>query len=225
MDFRLKVLLADHDTGERNLLVGILRAFGVEVEVPIEAKRAADSINKQKFDGLFLAEGMPGAAGLELLQTARASAANRDTPIIFIPNKTSSISTAQAFKAGATFLLNRPLDREKVTHLLNATRGTMLAERRNHHRVLLNESVDFSAGTKEGEGNSVNVSRTGILFEAAGVLKAGESVKVEFRLPSEAEPVRAEGVVVHVDSEGRAGVRFSKLAGTDQEKLNKFIKV
>lgn len=168
---------------------------------------------------------LPENLSLKLVRQIRKSPSNKKAPIIFITNQSSSIGLKEAFEAGVTFFLTRPLDQKKVLRLLNATRGSMLAERRAYHRVLVEAPVRFQAGAKAGQGQSVNISRSGILFEARGTLARGDVVEMEIALPAPAGTIRAVGEVARLDPEGRAGVRFRRLAAADLEQLQNFLGV
>lgn len=223
MEVNLNVLVVDHDAPERQLVVSILRSFRAQLEAVGEASRAAELIQKRKFDGIFVDGELPKGQGLALVRMIRKSASNRKAPVVFITNQKSTVSLSDAFEAGVTFFLTRPLDQKKVNRLLNATRGAMLSERRGYHRVAVEVLVRFKSGPKKGQGSSVNISRSGILFEAGGALAPGDKVEVEFALPHQSGVVTAQGQVARVDSEGRAGVRFIKLAAADLELLQNFI--
>ena len=220
----LNILIVHHDPAEREVMQGILRGHGVEVDVLADGVRAAALVKKRKFDGVFVDGELPSMKSLELVQQIRNSPSNKKAPIIFIANPNSTIRIADAFAAGVTFFLTRPLDKSKVQRLLNTTRGSMLAERRSYHRVGVAVPVRFKAGSKSGRGRSVNICRSGILFQAGGLLKPGDTVEMEIALPQPAGAIKATGDMVRLDAaSGAAGVRFTRLPAADIEQLQTFI--
>lgn len=218
----MNVLVVHRDAAERKLLETMLRGFQVQVETLDDGARAAALVKKRKFDGVFVDGELPNQGGLELVRQVRKSPSNKKAPVVLISNPSSSIRLGDAFQAGVTFFLTCPLDQKKVSRLLNATRGSMLAERRSYHRLPLQAPVRFKVGSKAGQGTSINISRSGILFQAQGLLKAGDTVEMEFGLPQQGV-LSAQGQVARVDSAGAAGVRFTRLPAADIEKLQTFI--
>ncbi len=221
----LNVLIVHKEPGDRKLVEGILRSFGVQVHSLADSTQAAALVKKKKFDGIFLDAELPKLDGLELARHIRKSPSNRKAPIILITDEQSSIGLGDAFQAGVTFFLTRPIDQKKITHLLNATRGTMLSERRRYHRVPLEVPVGFSVAGRAGGGRSTNISCSGILFQGDGTLRPGETLELEFVLPGQREPMRAQGEVARVDEQQRVGVRFMRLAAADVERLQNFVGV
>ena len=225
MEVGLSVLIVHNDPVERQLVESVLRNFRVKVEALGSGSDAVNQVKKEKYDGVFIDAELPDVSGLELVRKIRKSSSNSKIPIVFITNQASSIPLSDAFEAGVTFFLTRPLDVKKVQRLLNATRGAMLVERRRYHRVPVQAPVVFKAGAKTGKGHSVNISRSGILLEARGGLKMGDVVEMEISLPGPAGMVRAVGEVVRVDDAGHAGIHFTKLSAADLEQLQNFIGV
>ncbi|MFQ5816671.1 MAG: response regulator [Terriglobia bacterium] len=223
MEGNVSVLIVAHDASERRLVATVLGGLGVEVEALDEGARAAELIKKRKFDGVIVDGELPEQRSLELVREIRKSPSNKKTPVIFITNPDSSIQLSDAFRAGVTFFLTRPLDRNKVIRLLHATHGSLLWERRNYQRVPVRAPVRFKAGSKSGRGTSVNISRRGILFAAREALAAGDTVEMEIGLPAPAATIRAVGEVVQGDSEGCTRVCFTRLAAADLEQLQNFI--
>jgi CheY-like chemotaxis protein len=222
-DPALQLMIVHKETGERELVSAVLRGFRVRVEAVGNGQQAAQLVKKRKFDGFFIDGELPQGGGLELVRQIRKSASNKNAPIVFITDARSTIRLGDAFQAGVTFFLSRPLDQKKVTRLLNATRGSMLAERRSYHRVAVATPVRWQAGKKSGQVQSVNISRSGILIEAGDALAVGDVAELRFTLPGQATPIQAQAEVVRVDEQGRAGMRFTRLDASGLEQLQSFI--
>lgn len=217
------VLILQQDAAERQLIESVLRSFNARAESLTDSARAAELINTRKFDGVFVDGELPKGKSLQLVQQVRQSPSNSKAPIVFITDENHSVLVREAFAAGVTFFLTRPLDQKKVERLLNVTRGAMLAERRGYYRIPIQAPVRFTTGKKSAEGTSVNISRSGILIEAGGRLAQGDTVEMTIDLPKPGRQIRAVGEVVRVDEQGRAGIHFTRLAAADIEALQNFI--
>lgn len=221
----LNVLIVHKESGERKLMEAVLQGFRLRVQAVAGSTQAAALVKKKKFDGIFLDGELPKLDGLELARLIRNSPSNRKAPIILITDQRSAIGLGDAFQAGVTFFLTRPVDQKKIAHLLNATRGAMLVERRRYHRVPLEVPVGFVGAGRAGQGPSTNISCSGILFQGDGSLQPGETLGMQFPLLGQSEPIHAQGEVARVDEQQRVGVRFTRLAAVDLERLQSFVGV
>lgn len=219
----LKVLAVEDDQATLDLIYEVLSSLGVNVHPMNNSQQAARLVDQEKFDGIFLDLVMPEVDGLELTRLVRRSGWNRRTPVVMITGKEDKDTIEQAFAAGATFFLAKPIDRSKLIRLLNSTRGSMLEERRRFQRISLRTQVAYQVGDRKFTGQSSNLSQTGILFEGNGALKPGIALQFSFRLPEQPLPIEAEGVVVRVDDKGRVGVRFTQLRTEDRQRIRELV--
>jgi|ERR1022692_1776477 CheY-like chemotaxis protein len=125
----LRVLIVEDDWPSLELLNEFLIPFGVRPTSIINSRHAVALIDTEKLDGIFLDLLMPGVDGFELIRIARASSLNKRTPIVVVSGREDKETMQQAFAAGATFFLAKPLDRLKLSRLINTTLGSMLRER------------------------------------------------------------------------------------------------
>jgi c-di-GMP-binding flagellar brake protein YcgR len=112
-----------------------------------------------------------------------------------------------AFAEGATFFLEKPIDRHRLLRLFRAVRGTLSYNRRQFARISFRAEVAYECRGVTSRGVSSNLSLGGILFEAPQ-LRRGDAVRFSFHLPSTNVLVDALGKVVRIDEKNRAGVRF-----------------
>jgi CheY-like chemotaxis protein len=66
---------------------------------------------------------------------------NKSAPIVVVTGHDNAKIMQEAFAAGATFFLQKPVDRQRLTKLFKATRGRMLENRRQFVRVPLHTEV------------------------------------------------------------------------------------
>ena len=137
----LKVLVVEDNIPTLELMVEVLTSLGVEVRPIADSQLATAVINAEKFDGIFLDLLMPKPDGFELARQVRRSSWNRRTPIVIVTAREDPTTMQEAFAAGGTFFLQKPVDRRKLIRLLNSTRGTMLEERRRYKRVSVHTEV------------------------------------------------------------------------------------
>jgi DNA-binding response OmpR family regulator len=117
----LKVLIVEDDLSTLELMSEYLRAEGVLVEQQSDTEIAAQRILEETFDFIFLDLQMPKLSGLELAKHVRKSAKNSRTQIAVITGRRERHTLHNAFEAGATWFLSKPIDRKKLLRLVKAT--------------------------------------------------------------------------------------------------------
>ena len=217
----LKLLVVEDDPASLELMTEVLRSLEAEVRPLSDSQEAAVLVNQEKFDGIFLDLEMPNVNGFALAQEVRTSSWNRLTPIVIVTVRDERDTMRQAFATGATFFLQKPIDKRKLAILFRAVRGTMVENRRRYARVPLQTEVTCKVGAKLSQGRTWNLSQGGIQVEA-GHLSPGDKVRVSFRLPSSGVVIDAQGTVKW-GNETRQGIEFAKLTSEAHEAIRKFI--
>ena len=220
---RLRILVVEDDIPTLELMREVLTPLGVQVRLVSDSLHAVTLINREKFDGIFLDLMMPKVDGFELARLIRQSPSNKGTPIVIVTGREDKETITQAFEAGGTFFLNKPIDKGKLTRLLSSTRGSMLEERRRYKRVSVQTEVKCQVGTRRITGMSVNFSQTGLLFQGDGSLVLGNVVQLKFHLPRQQLPISAQGLVVRTDKKQRLGIRFTEIGAENQQRIRDFI--
>ena len=220
---QLKVLVVEDDIPTLELMREVLTPLGLEVRLINDSQHASTLINQEKFDGIFLDLMMPKVDGFELARQIRQSSCNKHTPIVIVSGREDRRTVEQAFAAGGTFFLYKPVDREKLTRLLHSTRGAMLEERRRSKRVAVQTKVECQVGSRKITGMSLNLSHSGLLFQGDGSLVPGNVGQLSFRLPGQKLPLKMQGLVVRADKKQRVGVRFSEISAEVRQRIRDFI--
>lgn len=127
----------------------------------------------------------------------------------------------EAFAVGATFFLQKPIDRQKLSKLFRTVRGGMLENRRRYARVPLQVDVTCAVGSRTMNGVSWNLSQGGIQVEV-GDLRFKDAVRLSFRLPVSGVAIEAEGTVVWGDQK-RQGIQFTNVSAKHQESIRQFV--
>jgi DNA-binding response OmpR family regulator len=217
----LKLLVVEDDLASLELMAEVFTSLKAEVRPVSDSEKAADLVNQEKFDGIFLDLEMPKMNGFDLARRIRKSSWNKSVPIIIVTGRDDRRTMQEAFEIGATFFLQKPVDRQRLTSLLRTVRGALLENRRRHTRVPLHTPVTCSAGSRTMQGDTWNLSAGGIQVEV-GNLQPGDSVKLSFRLPRSGIEIEAVGVVVWA-KEYRQGIQFTKLSPQTQQAIQEFI--
>jgi CheY-like chemotaxis protein len=217
----LKLLVVEDDIANLELMTEVFRTLEAEVRPISDSESAARLVSQEKFDGIFLDLEMPRLNGFELAQKIRESLWNKLTPIVVVTGREDRDTMQKAFAIGATFFLQKPVDRQKLNSLLRTVRGTLLENRRKSARVPLQTEVNCTVGSRTLRGRTWNLSQGGMQLEIED-LEPGETVRVSFRLPNSTVVIDASGTVVWVKDD-RQGVLFSRVVPQQQEEIRQFI--
>jgi uncharacterized protein (TIGR02266 family) len=217
----LKLLIVEDDVASLELMTEVFASLKADVCPINESEQAVALIGQQRFDGIFLDLDMPNPNGFQLARLIRKSAWNKSTPIVIVTGVEDRQMMQEAFAIGATFFLQKPIDRRKLSALFRTVRGGMLENRRRYTRVPVQADVTCTLGSRTITGVSWNLSQGGMQVEA-GHLKAGDALKLSFRLPGSDMPLEVTGVVVWAKQE-RQGIQFTNVSAQDQQSIREFV--
>ena len=218
----LKLLVVEDDHLSLELMREVFASLKAEV-VPIDdGQCAAEAVSREKFDGIFLDLEMPTMHGFELARRIRISSWNRRTPIVIVTGRDDRKTMHDAFEMGATFFLQKPVDRQKLTALFRAVRGSMVENRRRNTRAPLQTRVSCSNSSTIVNGMTWNISQGGIQIDGASLLRPGDQTRVSFRLPTSGEQIDTSGIVTWVN-QNRQGIRFTNLNARHAQVIREFV--
>jgi CheY-like chemotaxis protein len=217
----LKLLVVEDDIASLELMTEVFKNLEAEVRPIRDSQIALKVINQEKFDGIFLDLEMPKLGGLELAQKIRESSWNKLTPIVIVTGHDERDTMKQAFATGATFFLQKPVDRQKLGGLFRSVRGTLFENRRRATRVPMQTEVTGSAGSRTFRGRTWNLSEAGMQLEVED-LKPKETVKVTFQLPSSPITIEAVATVVWIKDD-RQGIQFTRMSDQNKEEIRTYI--
>jgi DNA-binding response OmpR family regulator len=217
----LRLQVVEDDIASLELMTEVLTSLNAKVLPVSNSEQAADLVNREKFDGIFLDLEMPHLNGFDLARRIRQSSWNKSAPIVVVTGRDDRRTMQDVFEVGATFYLQKPVDRQRLTGLFRAVRGALLENRRRHTRVPLQTAVICSTASRTMHGGIWNLSWGGSQIEV-GDLKPGESVTLSFRLPQSGITIEATGVVVWT-KEQRQGIQFTKISEQTHQAIQQFI--
>jgi CheY-like chemotaxis protein len=217
----LKLLIVEDDLPSLELMSEVFTSLEAEVRPISDSQEAAGLVNQEKFDGIFLDLEMPNLNGFDLARRIRKSSWNKSTPIVIVTGRDERDTMQQAFSIGATFFLQKPVDRQKLSILFRTVRGGMLENRRRSARAPIQTEVMCTVGSRTMRGRTWNLSQGGMQVEAGG-LQADDTVKVSFQLPVSGVSLEAVGTVVWA-KENRQGIQFTNVSPKIEQAIRRFI--
>jgi DNA-binding response OmpR family regulator len=217
----LKLLVVEDHIPSLELMTEIFTSLKAEVSPISESEKAAAIVNQEKFDGIFLDLEMPKLNGFDLARLVRKSSWNKSTPIIIVTGRDERQTMQDAFAIGATFFLQKPVDRQKLNALFRMVTGGMLENRRKATRVPIQTEVACTVGSRTVRGTSWNLSQGGMQVEVDS-LKPKDAVRLSFKLPVSGVVIDAAGIVVW-GKESRQGIQFTAVSAQSQQSIRQFM--
>jgi CheY-like chemotaxis protein len=217
----LKLLVVEDNIASLELMTEVFTSLKAEVRPLSDSERAVGIVNQERFDGIFLDLEMPNLNGFDLARLIRKSSWNKSTPIVIVTGRDERQTMQEAFTIGATFFLQKPVDRQKLGALFRTVTGGMLENRRKYTRVPLQTEVACIVGSRTIRGMTWNLSQGGMQLEVND-LQPKERVRLSFRLPVSGVSVDVAGTVAWA-GEGRQGIQFTALAEPAQQAIRKYI--
>jgi two-component system chemotaxis response regulator CheY len=217
----LKLLVVEDNIASLELMTEVFTSLKAEVRPISDSEEAVGALNQEKFDGIFLDLEMPKLNGFELARLIRKSSWNKSTPIVIVTGRDERQTMQDAFALGATFFLQKPVDRQKLSVLFRTVSGGMLENRRKYTRVPIRADVACTVGSRAIRGVCWNLSQGGMQVEASG-LRPKDAVRLSFQLPISAVTVDAAGIVVWAN-EQRQGIQFTNVSAQSQQSIRQFI--
>lgn len=217
----LKLLVVEDNLASLELMTEVFTSLKAEVRPISESEKAVGAVNQEKFDGIFLDLEMPKLNGFDLARFIRKSSWNKSTPIVIVTGRDERQTMQDAFALGATFFLQKPVDRQKLSILFRTVSGGMLENRRKYIRAPIQADVACTVGSRTLRGICWNLSQGGMQVQVGG-LKPKDSVRLSFQLPIFAVTIDAAGVVMW-GNEQRQGIQFTNISAQNQQAIRKFI--
>lgn len=216
---QLRSLLLSSNERVSTILSRLLRDLGIEVHLCSKLEQALKKLSDRKYDGIFADFEHPEA--LELLRNIKKFKHNKRSVAFAIVEKNAGLQ--QPFRAGAHFVIHKPLSIEGSKRTLRAAHGLLMREKRNHFR---NDISASGALIADGRASSpillLDLHRTGALIESPVTLKTGQKVNLWFSVPESTVDVRVEAIVRWTDIAGRAGVEFQAISENSHRTLEEW---
>jgi len=218
-----RVLIIDDEKETCELIERVVGYTGMEAVTLKSSAQAVDLLERNKFDLVILDFHMASPDGVELARQVRQMRMNRTTPVILISDDQRPSAVSVGFEAGASFILYKPLDKERLLKILRATQSTIDRERRRTRRIPVQHRVQLRASAVDVEGETINVSMSGMLVRAQRVLPLGSRVEMSMHLGAGLKPIGGYGSVVRMVGANQMGIQMERWGVTDSERLEEVL--
>ena len=158
----------------------------------------------------------------EVVEAVRSAPSMRTAVVMAIVNNAAQASQASA--SGVHFVLQQPISRVALDNVIRAAFGLIVRERRRYFRCPIDISVIAHRRTEGAwQGRIANISEGGMCIRPAISLHPGESLSVEFTLPSSSAEISADCDVQWADTEGRVGLQFGRISAGAKSDLQHWL--
>lgn len=144
MTLRSRILIADNDAANVQLLTDICQAEALEVLVAMDGDETLVKIHEENPDLVLLDVMMPHRDGFEVLQELRSKPLTRTLPVILVTAVSDDDSIRQGYRLGANDYITKPF---KVAELVS--RMTTLIKAAAYQRLTQNSSPRWAVGNHE----------------------------------------------------------------------------
>ncbi len=172
----MRILVVEDEEKIRKLILMNLEMEGIECLGVGDGSEAMRLIDGQHFDVIVLDVMLPGINGFEICKSIKLS--NRDTGIIIISAKNTSMDRIHGLKLGADDYLTKPFDMEElILRINNIVKARRKNDKTHSDRVMIGDwVVDFDKYVALKGGIKINLTNKESLLLKLLVQKQGEVV-------------------------------------------------
>ena len=224
LTFDINALILCEDSHFLGSLERVFARLGVRSERSSDYTAALNALGQKRIDTVVVDWREIVNLG-EFLETVRHSKMNRECLLIGIAS--DLLDLRQAFSAGVQFLIHKPASVVQIARCLQAAHAAVIVKRRKQHREPVRIATNLRSRSVPllgalivnlgSEGAGLKLNMTGC--KMSGRLSAGDELDLSFTSPGSERLVQASGMVVWVNSNGDAGVRFEYIPAAEKAKL------
>jgi len=214
-------LLICDDAATIQKLTDSVKQLAIAVEVCVEPSAALRIVTHRKFEAVLI-DFQLGDASRTILEQIRQSASNRTAVTFTITD--GEAETASAFKAGTSFVIERPLTPSSITRTLKAAYGLIVRERRRYFRCQV--EVPATLRTEENQElrcETANISEGGVALNATIRLRVGLQGTVSFTLPGRRNQLSVESRICWSGRDGICGAQFLNISSEQTSELQDWL--
>jgi CheY-like chemotaxis protein len=155
-----------------------------------------------------------------LIAQARGISTGRQIPIVALADPADVNS---AFRAGASFVVPRPVTSDLLGNTLAAIYRIAVGLRRQYARYRVQVQLSLTVAGRSIDAKATDIGDGGMALVASEPMTSGAGVSVRFVLPGSEEQIVAVGEIRWADHHGRAGFCFNSIAGTGRASLDNWL--
>ena len=213
----VRALLVSGDIQTIDTLCHFMGQMAMHVEVCSDFTLASGKLCHSKFEALVV-DFKQREDALDLLKKSRQMTSHKAAVVLAVLNSNDEMPSA--FRAGASFVLVKPLSPQVVMRTLRVSYPLMMHERRRYFRYPIQIPVHVSNGPQhEMLATSANISEGGIALTRAPGLKVGDRVILLLTLPCAQVAGKINAEVCWRDDTGSAGLEFINVPMATKEEL------
>jgi len=214
---RWEFLVIGGDIAAYKTIIRTLANMNPVVDYTSGIATARAFIERRKLDGIFLDMELPGS--LELIRSLRNGGSNRSSVVFACVAQGEDASSL--LRAGASFVLHKPLLSSVVLDALESASPAIQAERKRYFRYQLTVPVMLRLQEQEEQVITANVSRGGMAVRCRQAYKPGSSIHFNFDVPG--GKINGQGEVAWVNPEGFMGIKFDLLGERNKQALSTWL--
>ena len=115
---RRRVLVVDDVAGNRNMLSGLLKELGFDVDEAADGQQALDRVRRFAPHVVLMDAAMPVMDGLEATRRLRSQFGEQELPIVIVSAAVSAADQNRCREVGANGFIAKPVDRERLLRTL-----------------------------------------------------------------------------------------------------------
>jgi CheY-like chemotaxis protein len=228
-EYPYQILIVEDSADDVELFLRALQKVQVDMDREIKSvavSNGADAANRileRKYDAIFLDINLPPPEGVELTKRIRSSEINRMTSVVILTAAEDRGLMTRAFQAGANLFLSKPIDRTRLLRLFQVSKLPIERERRRVQRIKVKCGVVIESEQQSFNGETVDLSLSGMLIRSNRVLPVGSGVKVSLTPFPGAEPIRTAGRVVRVRGNEFMALTLETIGKRESARLGEFL--
>lgn len=217
----VRALLVSADIQTIDLLCYYMGKLAMHVDVCSDFASAARKLCHAKYEAIVV-DFKDATAALDLLKASREMTSHKAAVVIAILNANDEMPSA--FRAGASFVLVKPIPPAVLVRTLKVSYPLMVSERRRYFRCPVRIQVQVSGGSRaDFMATSVNISELGIALTSSPALRVGDQVVLQLALPGPPVSAKISAEVCWRDNEGNAGLEFVQVPAVVKEQLKSWL--
>ena len=217
----VRALLVSADIQTIDTVCYYMGKLALHVDVCSDFTSATRKLCHSKYEAIVV-DFKDTDAALELLKKSREMTAHKAAVVIAILNGNDEMPGA--FRAGASFVLVKPISSTVLVRTLKVSYPLMVNERRRYFRCPVRIPVHVFIPTRpDFTATSLNVSELGIALTNSPALQVGETVVLGFTLADPEVSAKISAEVCWRDNAGSAGLQFVSVPLLIKEQLTAWL--